>query len=104
MPGCYLLLLCASLLTSLYCGFFVLYLAGLYPPVVKILEQCGKFQLFDRLLNYLIAQKHKVYGFSSPCIVYAHTSSGLLHLYLISTVFLFVGSSIFAMDKSVGHY
>ncbi|CAD6226974.1 unnamed protein product [Miscanthus lutarioriparius] len=37
---------------------------GLYPPVVKILEQCGKFQLFDRLLNYLIAQKHKVLVFS----------------------------------------
>ncbi|XP_066393207.1 ATP-dependent DNA helicase DDM1-like isoform X1 [Miscanthus floridulus] len=37
---------------------------GLYPPVEKILEQCGKFQLFDRLLNYLIAQNHKVLVFS----------------------------------------
>jgi len=37
---------------------------GLYPPVEKILEQCGKFQLFDRLLNYLIEQKHKVLVFS----------------------------------------
>ncbi|KAG2639728.1 ATP-dependent DNA helicase DDM1-like isoform X1 [Panicum virgatum] len=37
---------------------------GLYPPVEKILEQCGKFQLFDRLLNFLLAQKHKVLVFS----------------------------------------
>ncbi|GJN10379.1 hypothetical protein PR202_ga28467 [Eleusine coracana subsp. coracana] len=32
---------------------------GFYPPVEKLLEQCGKFQLFDRLLNLLLAQKHK---------------------------------------------
>ncbi|KAJ1287600.1 hypothetical protein BS78_02G022300 [Paspalum vaginatum] len=37
---------------------------GFYPPVEKILEQCGKFQLFDRLLNLLLAQKHKVLVFS----------------------------------------
>ncbi|CAL5067246.1 unnamed protein product [Urochloa decumbens] len=37
---------------------------GMYPPAEKILEQCGKFQLFDRLLNYLLAQKHKVLIFS----------------------------------------
>uniref|UniRef100_A0A0A9CER9 Cha101 n=1 Tax=Arundo donax TaxID=35708 RepID=A0A0A9CER9_ARUDO len=37
---------------------------GLYPPVDKLLEQCGKFQLFDRLLNSLLAQKHKVLIFS----------------------------------------
>ncbi|PVH63377.1 hypothetical protein PAHAL_2G017400 [Panicum hallii] len=37
---------------------------GLYPPVEKILKQCGKFQLFDRLLNFLLAQKHKVLVFS----------------------------------------
>ncbi|PWZ40600.1 hypothetical protein Zm00014a_011700 [Zea mays] len=37
---------------------------GLYPPVEKLLEQCGKFQLFDRLLNFLMAQKHKVLVFS----------------------------------------
>ncbi|RLM87726.1 ATP-dependent DNA helicase DDM1-like [Panicum miliaceum] len=36
---------------------------GLYPPVEKILKQCGKFQLFDRLLNFLLAQKHKIYGY-----------------------------------------
>ncbi|KAK3126290.1 hypothetical protein QOZ80_7AG0554390 [Eleusine coracana subsp. coracana] len=37
---------------------------GFYPPVEKLLEQCGKFQLFDRLLNLLLAQKHKVLVFS----------------------------------------
>ncbi|KAF8713998.1 hypothetical protein HU200_027988 [Digitaria exilis] len=37
---------------------------GFYPPVQKILEQCGKFQLFDRLLNFLLAKKHKVLVFS----------------------------------------
>ncbi|XP_062190610.1 ATP-dependent DNA helicase DDM1-like [Phragmites australis] len=37
---------------------------GLYPPVEKLLEQCGKFQLLDRLLNSLLAQKHKVLIFS----------------------------------------
>ncbi|RCV09383.1 hypothetical protein SETIT_2G023300v2 [Setaria italica] len=36
----------------------------LYPPVEKILEQCGKFQLFVRLLNFLLSQKHKVLIFS----------------------------------------
>ncbi|XP_042402829.1 ATP-dependent DNA helicase DDM1-like [Zingiber officinale] len=35
-----------------------------YPPVEKLLEQCGKFQLFDRLLALLLAQKHKVLIFS----------------------------------------
>ncbi|TVU40914.1 hypothetical protein EJB05_14399 [Eragrostis curvula] len=37
---------------------------GLYPPVKKLLEQCGKFQLFDRLLNFLLEKKHKVLIFS----------------------------------------
>ncbi|WVZ61737.1 hypothetical protein U9M48_011562 [Paspalum notatum var. saurae] len=37
---------------------------GFYPPVEKILEQCGKFQLFDRLLNLLLTEKHKVLVFS----------------------------------------
>ncbi|CAM0875082.1 unnamed protein product [Alopecurus aequalis] len=37
---------------------------GLYPPVDKLLEQCGKFQLLDRLLNVLLKRKHKVLIFS----------------------------------------
>ncbi|KAL6843472.1 hypothetical protein ACP4OV_026534 [Aristida adscensionis] len=37
---------------------------SLYPPVDKLLEQCGKFQLLDRLLTSLLAQKHKVLIFS----------------------------------------
>ncbi|CAN6196774.1 unnamed protein product [Urochloa humidicola] len=37
---------------------------GMYPPPETILEQCGKFQLFDRLLNFLLEQKHKVLIFS----------------------------------------
>ncbi|GJM96432.1 hypothetical protein PR202_ga13268 [Eleusine coracana subsp. coracana] len=37
---------------------------GLYPPVDKLLEQCGKFQLLDRLLNSLLSRKHKVLIFS----------------------------------------
>lgn len=35
-----------------------------YPPVEKILEQCGKFQLLDRLLALLLVRKHKVLIFS----------------------------------------
>ncbi|KAJ4791300.1 chromatin remodeling 1 [Rhynchospora pubera] len=39
--------------------------AGLfYPPVNELREQCGKFQLLDRLLSLLLAQKHKVLIFS----------------------------------------
>ncbi|KAF7047585.1 hypothetical protein CFC21_056494 [Triticum aestivum] len=37
---------------------------SLYPPVDKLLEQCGKFQLLDRLLNALIKRNHKVLIFS----------------------------------------
>ncbi|ONM08731.1 chromatin complex subunit A 106 [Zea mays] len=37
---------------------------SLYPPVNKLLEQCGKFQLLDRLLTSLLARKHKVLIFS----------------------------------------
>ncbi|XP_039782804.1 ATP-dependent DNA helicase DDM1-like isoform X3 [Panicum virgatum] len=37
---------------------------SLYPPVDKLLEQCGKFQLLDRLLTKLLARKHKVLIFS----------------------------------------
>ncbi|CAM0875081.1 unnamed protein product [Alopecurus aequalis] len=37
---------------------------SLYPPVDKLLEQCGKFQLLDRLLNVLLKRKHKVLIFS----------------------------------------
>ncbi|KAL2551521.1 ATP-dependent DNA helicase DDM1 [Forsythia ovata] len=35
-----------------------------YPPVEQIVEQCGKFQLLDRLLTKLLARKHKVLIFS----------------------------------------
>lgn len=35
-----------------------------YPPVEKIVEQCGKFRLLDRLLERLLARKHKVLIFS----------------------------------------
>ncbi|XP_037478482.1 ATP-dependent DNA helicase DDM1-like isoform X1 [Triticum dicoccoides] len=37
---------------------------SLYPPTDKLLEQCGKFQLLDRLLESLLKQKHKVLIFS----------------------------------------
>ncbi|KAL6988616.1 ATP-dependent DNA helicase ddm1 [Sarracenia purpurea var. burkii] len=30
-----------------------------YPPVEKIVEQCGKFRLLDKLLAKLFARKHK---------------------------------------------
>ncbi|XP_058180037.1 ATP-dependent DNA helicase DDM1-like isoform X2 [Rhododendron vialii] len=36
----------------------------LYPPVEQIVNQCGKFQLLDRLLAKLLARKHKVLIFS----------------------------------------
>ncbi|KVI08839.1 ATP-dependent DNA helicase DDM1 [Cynara cardunculus var. scolymus] len=35
-----------------------------YPPVEQIVEQCGKFQLLERLLQKLFARKHKVLIFS----------------------------------------
>ncbi|XP_037460600.1 ATP-dependent DNA helicase DDM1-like [Triticum dicoccoides] len=35
-----------------------------YPPVEKLLEQCGKFQLLDRLLDALLKRNHKVLIFS----------------------------------------
>ncbi|XP_058228632.1 ATP-dependent DNA helicase DDM1-like [Rhododendron vialii] len=35
-----------------------------YPPVEQIVNQCGKFQLLDRLLAKLLARKHKVLIFS----------------------------------------
>ncbi|KAK9678263.1 hypothetical protein RND81_11G199700 [Saponaria officinalis] len=35
-----------------------------YPPVEEIVEQCGKFQLLDRLLTKLFARNHKVLIFS----------------------------------------
>ncbi|KAG8062399.1 hypothetical protein GUJ93_ZPchr0003g17319 [Zizania palustris] len=38
--------------------------SGLYPPVEKLIEQCGKFQLLDRLLNLLLPRKHKVLLFA----------------------------------------
>ncbi|CAM0912617.1 unnamed protein product [Alopecurus aequalis] len=37
---------------------------SLYPPVDKLLEQCGKFQLLDRLLDALLKRKHKILIFS----------------------------------------
>uniref|UniRef100_A0ACD5X3N5 Uncharacterized protein n=1 Tax=Avena sativa TaxID=4498 RepID=A0ACD5X3N5_AVESA len=37
---------------------------SLYPPVDKLLEQCGKFQLLDRLLDVLLKRNHKVLIFS----------------------------------------
>ena len=81
MPDCYILPLCACFLTFLYCGFFFLSLAGLYPPVEKILEQCGKFQLFDRLLNFLLAQKHKVYGYL-VLVTYMNALAEVCYFYL----------------------
>ncbi|KAH6797117.1 chromatin remodeling 1 [Perilla frutescens var. hirtella] len=36
----------------------------LYPPVEQIVDQCGKFQLLERLLTKLFARKHKVLIFS----------------------------------------
>ncbi|CAN1814156.1 ATP-dependent DNA helicase DDM1 [Linum perenne] len=36
----------------------------MYPPVEQIVEQCGKFQLLDRLLKRLFELKHKVLIFS----------------------------------------
>ncbi|CAN0919419.1 ATP-dependent DNA helicase DDM1 [Linum grandiflorum] len=38
--------------------------SSFYPPVVQIVEQCGKFQLLERLLKRLFEHKHKVLIFS----------------------------------------
>jgi SNF2 family DNA or RNA helicase len=40
--------------------FLIFSLTDFYPPVEKIVEQCGKFRLLDRLLEQLFARKHKV--------------------------------------------
>ncbi|KAI3969843.1 hypothetical protein MKX01_038311 [Papaver californicum] len=37
---------------------------NLYPPIQKLVEQCGKFRLLGRLLEKLLARKHKVLIFS----------------------------------------
>ncbi|XP_038983531.1 ATP-dependent DNA helicase DDM1 isoform X2 [Phoenix dactylifera] len=47
-----------DLLESAYDGSYV------YPPIEQLVEQCGKFQLLDRLLGLLLARKHKVLIFS----------------------------------------
>lgn len=41
-------------------------LADAYPPVDQIVEQCGKFQLLERLLDKLLARKHKVH----KCLIF----------------------------------
>lgn len=65
--------------------------AGLYPPVDKLLEQCGKFQLLDRLLTSLLARKHKVYGFSSHCVF---IFSWVIYMHLLPQVCLFFKKNI----------
>uniref|UniRef100_A0A1D1YNZ4 ATP-dependent DNA helicase DDM1 n=1 Tax=Anthurium amnicola TaxID=1678845 RepID=A0A1D1YNZ4_9ARAE len=47
-----------DLLESVYDGSYF------YPPINKLVEQCGKFRLLDRLLASLLARKHKVLIFS----------------------------------------
>ncbi|KAK1287688.1 ATP-dependent DNA helicase DDM1 [Acorus calamus] len=47
-----------DLLESAYDGSFE------YPPIQKLVEQCGKFRLLERLLTILLARKHKVLIFS----------------------------------------
>ncbi|KAJ6800143.1 ATP-dependent DNA helicase DDM1 isoform X1 [Iris pallida] len=37
---------------------------GFYPPTEKLVEQCGKFHLLDRLVTLLLDRKHKVLIFS----------------------------------------
>ncbi|KAE9466942.1 hypothetical protein C3L33_01131, partial [Rhododendron williamsianum] len=65
---------CMSLLTSLHLSklefhnfekfLCVAFMTDFYPPVEQIVNQCGKFQLLDRLLAKLLARKHKVLIFS----------------------------------------
>lgn len=38
----------------------LLFVADFYSPVEQIVEQCGKFQLLERLLTRLFERKHKV--------------------------------------------
>ncbi|KAK8933326.1 ATP-dependent DNA helicase DDM1 [Platanthera zijinensis] len=47
-----------DILQSRYDGSF------LYPPIQTLVEQCGKFQLLQRLLTLLLARKHKILIFS----------------------------------------
>ncbi|MCL7025219.1 hypothetical protein MKW94_020526 [Papaver nudicaule] len=39
-------------------------ITNLYPPIQELVEQCGKFRLLDRLMEKLLARKHKVLIFS----------------------------------------
>lgn len=47
-----------DILQSRYDGSFF------YPPIQTLVEQCGKFQLLQRLLKLLLARKHKILIFS----------------------------------------
>lgn len=57
--------------------FLLIFSAVFYPPVEQIVEQCGKFQLLDRLLTKLFALKHKVSFtiFQSLCILICYWSA-----------------------------
>lgn len=45
-----------------------LFWAVFFPPVEQIVAQCGKFQLLDKLVGKLLAQKHKVLNVSKDVL------------------------------------
>lgn len=57
--GVYIKLVMYNFPKSLIFPYF--WFTDFYPPVEKIVEQCGKFRLLDRLLERLLARKHKVW-------------------------------------------
>lgn len=74
-------------------------LADFYPPVEQIVEQCGKFQLLDRLLTKLFARKHKVL----ENLMFCMKMSAVIFLFSSVNSFLGPGFDIFAMDEDLGY-
>lgn len=68
------------------------------------MEQCGKFQLLERLLTKLLARKHKVpenlfFLYDDEC----EDVNYYLFIFFHSTFSGITGFDIFAMDQDLGH-
>ncbi|XP_068656089.1 ATP-dependent DNA helicase DDM1-like isoform X2 [Aristolochia californica] len=64
-----------------------------YPPIQELVEQCGKFQLLDRLLAQLLARKHKIQEFND--------SNSNARIFLLSTRAGGLGINLTAADTCI---
>ncbi|KAK1274901.1 ATP-dependent DNA helicase DDM1 [Acorus gramineus] len=76
-----------DLLESAYDGSFE------YPPVQKLVEQCGKFRLLERLLAILLARKHKIQEFNDL--------NSTVSIFLLSTRAGGLGINLTAADTCI---